>query len=237
MDTKSAADLARELGTSVPRVTRAAERLGLEARRSNGRFAFDVRAADRLRLVLGSTPRLEGLSRSELAVLAALRSAPFGLGSARAVARRSGLSPTAAARALESLHRQELVERSTGMVAEGRAREAKIWRANVTHPRWPSLDPVLARFKRPASLQRERRAEGRVPVRLRHLFWNTAESQLDLGRAGPYIARRLLRTMDLQGLAWGARALAPEDWRRAALARGLDPKARRLAQNLAEAAG
>jgi hypothetical protein len=237
MDTKSAADLARELGTSVPRVARAAERLGLDARKSNGRFAFDARAADRLRDMLGSTPRLEGISRSELAVLAALRSAPFGLGSARAVARRSGLSPTAAARALESLYRQELVERSTEMVAEGRARETKIWRASVTHPRWPSLDPVLARFKRPATLQRVRRAEGRVPARLRHLFWNTAESQLDLGHAGPYIARRLLRTMDLQGLAWGARALAPDDWRHAALARGLDPKARRLAHNLAEAAG
>ena len=41
--------------------------------------------------------------------------------------------------------------------------------------------------------------------------------------------------MDLQGLAWGAQALAPEDWERAALARGLDPKVKRLALNLAEA--
>lgn len=80
-----------------------------------------------------------------------------------------------------------------------------------------------------------RRGEGRVPLRLRHLFWNTAESQLDVRRAGPYIARRLLRTMDLQGLAWGAQALGPDDWEQAALARGLEPKARRLARNLAEA--
>lgn len=229
----SAADLARELGTSVPRVTRAAERLGIDARQPNGRFAFGSRAADRIRDALGFMPRVAGLSLSELAVLAALRDAPFGLGSARAVARRADLSPTAAGRALDALARAGLVVRSTEVVAAGRVREAEIWRANVRHPRWPSLDPVLARVKRPASPQRDRRGDARVPARLRHLFWNTAESQLDAKRAGPYIARRLLRSMDLQGLAWGAQALAPGDWARAAEARGLDPAVRRLAHNLA----
>ena len=76
----------------------------------------------------------------------------------------------------------------------------------------------------------------RVPARLRHLFWNTAESQLDVRRASPYVARRLLREMDLQGLAWGIQTLSSADWERAAGARGLDPKTRRLALNLAEAA-
>ena len=76
----------------------------------------------------------------------------------------------------------------------------------------------------------------RVPARLRHLFWNTADSQLDVRHAGPYIARRLLREMDLQGLAWGAASLSQQDWRRAAEARGLDPQTRRLALNLAQAA-
>ena len=41
--------------------------------------------------------------------------------------------------------------------------------------------------------------------------------------------------MDIQGLAWGVQALAPKDWEQAALARGLDRKARRLARNLADA--
>ena len=236
MDTISAADLARELGTSVPRVARAAQRLGLDARKPNGRFAFGPRAADRVRDALGSTPRAQGLSRSELVVLAALRSAPFGLGSARAVARRSGLSPTTAARALKSLAGKQLVEHSAEMVAAGRAREAQIWRAAFAHPRWPSLDPVLARVERPAPPERGGRGSGRVPARLRHLFWNSAETQLDVGAAGPYIARRLLRTMDLQGLAWGAQTLEPDDWEQAVRARGLDPKTRRLALNLAEAA-
>ena len=236
MDTISAAALARELGTSVPRVSRAAERLGVDDRQPNGRFAFDRRAAGRLRVELGSAPGVEGLSRSELVVLTALRSAPFGLGSARAVARRGALSPTTAAGALESLSWKGLALRSESMLADGRARRAGVWRANVLNPRWASLDPVLAGVRRPAG-KRTAHSEARVPARLRHLFWNTAESQLDVRRSGPYIARRLLREMDLQGLAWGAQALAPQDWQRAAQARGLDPKTRRLALNLAATAG
>ncbi|HEU4905147.1 MAG TPA: nucleotidyl transferase AbiEii/AbiGii toxin family protein [Solirubrobacterales bacterium] len=39
--------------------------------------------------------------------------------------------------------------------------------------------------------------------------------------------------MDVQGLAWGAQAIAPEAWERAAQARGLAPDVRQLAHNLA----
>lgn len=232
MDTISATALARELGTSVPRVTRVARQLSIDARQANGRYSFTPPQVDRVRRALGMTPRAAGLSRSEVMVLAALRNAPFGLVSARSVARRSGLSPTAVGRALESLRAKELVGRKSEMVAAGRARKTEIWRANLQHPLWPDLDPVLERVKPP---ERPAPAAKRVPKRLRHLFWNTAESQLDVDLAGAYIARRLLRTMDLQGLAWGAQALRREDWERAGAARGLDPKVRRLALNLAEA--
>jgi len=68
-----------------------------------------------------------------------------------------------------------------------------------------------------------------------HLFWNTAESQLNVAHGGPYIARRLLRTMDPEGLAWGAANLAPGDWRQAAGARGLEPSVKALARNIAAA--
>lgn len=233
MDTVSATDLARELGTSVPRVTRAVKRLGIDAKLPSGRFAIAEGDAERLRAELGKAPKAPGLTRPEVMALAALRSAPFGLVSARAVARRSGLSPTAAARALDGLLGKDLVCRSHEVIAAGRAQLARIWHANVTSERWPELDPVLGEVAPPARRQPDSR---RVPARLNHLFWNTAESQLDIDRAGAYIARRLLRTMDLQGLAWGAQALAPEDWRQAAGARGLDPKVRQLARNLAEGA-
>jgi MarR family len=209
------------------------ERLGIDARRPNGRFAFTSVQADRIRRALGVTPQVDGLSRSETVVLAALRSAPFGLVSTRAAGRRSGLAPTSAGRALESLLAKGLVERAAETIAVGRTRETIVWRANVAHPRWPAIDTVLDRVRRP---ERRRCADRYVPRRLRHLFWNTARDQLDLSRAGPYIARRLLLTMDLQGLAWGSQALAASDWEEAARGRGLDARARRLAQNLAGAA-
>jgi hypothetical protein len=232
MDTISGAGLARALSTSAPRIGRAVERLRIDAKLPNGRLALTRSQADRIRHALGVTPSVDGLTRSETMALAALRSAPFGLVSARAVARRSGLSPTAAARALSSLLDKDLVLLSAETVATGRAREMEIWRANVTHPRWCELDPTLDRVEPPRSSEA---AADRVPRHLRHLFWNTAESQLDLGHAGAYVARRLLQTMDIQGLAWGAKALAPEDWRQGARARGLDPKVRTLARNLAKA--
>jgi DNA-binding MarR family transcriptional regulator len=233
MDTISAAALARELGTSVPRVTRALERLEIDARLPNGRFAIGKPDAERLRAELGKAPKVAGLTRPETKALAALRRAPLGLVSTRAVARRSGLSPTAASRALDSLRDKGLAMQKSEVIAAGRARPARVWYANVTSPRWRKLDPYLDRVVPPAqSLP----APGRVPERLRHLFWNTAESQLEVDRAGAYIARRLLRTMDLQGLAWGARVLPAQAWRRAAGARGLDPSTRQLACNLAEAA-
>jgi hypothetical protein len=231
MDTISGAGLAREFGTSVPRITRAIERLEIDARQANGRFALTQAQAERLRRALGITPQVEGLTRPEVLVLAALRSAPFGLVSARAVARRTGLSPTAAAHALKSLLASELVTETSEVVAAGWAREMNVWHANVVHPRWAKLDPILDRVRSP---ERPKPAADRVPGYLRHLFWNTAESQLDVDDAGAYIARRLLQTMDLQGLAWGAQALNSKDWRQAARARGLDSKVKRLAINLGD---
>ncbi len=75
-----------------------------------------------------------------------------------------------------------------------------------------------------------------MPQSLRHLFWNTAPTQLDVQTGGSYIARRLLRTMDLEGLAWGASNLRRADWMEAQKARGLDPRVRGLARNLAATA-
>jgi hypothetical protein len=230
----SAAGLARELGTSVPRVVRAAERLRIPARQPNRRFAFTPSQAEQVRRELGVVVGADGLSRTEIVVLAALRNAPLGLVSIRAVARRGGISPTAGGRALRSLLGKGLVTKTREIVAAGRAREMTAWRANLTHPRWPSLEPILQQVRHPS--QRSRRDE-KVPPHLRHLFWNTAPEQLDVRSAGSYIARRLLRAMDLQGLAWGAKTLSAEDWLGGAKARGLSSGTRRLAHNLAEGAG
>ena len=231
----SARQAAQLLGTSVPRVTRAIERSGMRVRRGpNGRVRLTQRQFDRLRAELGTNAELPGLSRTEGRVLAALARSPRGLGSVRAVAARAAVSPTAAGKAVSELERRDLVDRERTWIAAGKAREVDLLTANVTAPEWPELASRLGAIEPPrrGGVARQRR----VPNYLDHLFWNSAPSQLEVDRAGGYIARRLIQTGDLDGLAWGAENLDADAWREAARARGLRPEQRALADNLARAA-
>lgn len=238
MDTVlSARQAARALRTSAPRVTRCIQALGLDVERAaGGKFLLTERDLSSIRRQLGAAPKVPGLSRTEARVLAALSRAPVGLASVRAVARRSGVSPTAAAGALERLVAQGLALAERRLVPAGRAREARILRANLVAPEWPGLAPALARVELPPPAAPPAQATDRVPGRLRHLFWNVASRQLDAGEHGPFVARRLLQAGDLEGLAWGAAHLAAADWEHAARARALDPQRRALAANLVAAA-
>jgi DNA-binding Lrp family transcriptional regulator len=185
---------------------------------------------ERLRGELGVTPNVPGLDATEVKALAALSRAPLGLCSARVVASQAVVSPTAASRALRTLEKKGLVRREETVIAAGRARAVQLLHANRRTKRWLEIAPALARVRPP---RRPHARERRVPPRLRHLFWNTAPSQLNVRYGGPYIARRLLTTMDFDGLAWGARNLRSTDWEQAAQARGLDDSIRALARNLA----
>lgn len=230
----SAAEAGRRLGTTIPRVKRAIERLDLPVeRRRGGRVGIGPEAFERLRAELGTAGPLDGLTRVQTAVLAALDRAPFGLVSGRAVAARAGVAPTSASRAVDELAAAGLIERTSAQVAAGRARRVDLLRARRSSPRWRKLAPALGRIDLP---QRDRRTDDVVPPRLLHLFWNVAPEQLDVRGAGGSIARRLLQTGDPEGLAWGARNLSAADWEHGAAARGLDPRTRRLAGNLAAAA-
>jgi predicted transcriptional regulator len=226
--TWSASAVAAELGTSVPRVVRAAKRLGFDSRQGKGRLALAPEEVQRIRDELGISVRIHGMSPTEVAVLATLARASLGLPSARAVALRSGLSPTAASGAIESLLSRGLVRREPALIAAGRARRVLMLHANRSDPRYSEMASALRNVRPP-----RRTRDERVPSRLTHLFWNTNPAQLDVARGGRYIARRLLRTQDPEGLAWGARSLRPEHWLAAAEARGLDPPTRALARNLA----
>jgi DNA-binding MarR family transcriptional regulator len=232
----SAATLARELNTSVPRVIRAIERLGLDARQDNGRMRLTPADAARLREELGvSPPPVPGLTPVEAKVLGALARAPLGLTSARTAAERAGVSPTSASRAIDSLRAQGLVMIERRTLPAGRARTLDLIRVDYGARRWQQLAGQIAglrpRERRPTATGPRRH----VPPRLRHLFWNTAPSQLDTERAGGYIARRLLSAGDLDGLAWGAANLSEADWRHAARTRGVSPRRRALALNYAAA--
>ena len=232
----SASQAARLLGTNVPRLLRAVDRLGLTVREErpgkSPRIEIDPDQFAQLRSDLGVTAPTRGRSRVEMQVLAALARAPLGLLSARSVARRASVSPTAAAKALSSLARQGLVFQARETAALGRARHVDVWHADVTAPEWPQIFQQLAFVRPPAT---KPRAQTRVPTELRHLFWNTAAKQLDLDGSGGYIARRLIQIGDLDGLAWGAEQLSADDWRHAAATRGLTADRRALARNLAAA--
>lgn len=236
MDSTSPTAVAEELGTSVPRVLRAARRLGLAP--EDGSTApprLSTRDVDALRRRLGVQARIDGLTTPQVRALAALSRAPLGLRSLRAVARAAGLSPTAASRAVRVLVDQGLVQLRRQTVAEGRARETDVIHANRTHPRWPELAPMLARVQPP---KRELDAEPphRLPRRIGHLFWNAPLARIDLRTDGAYVARRVLLHGDAPALAWAATALTAADWRAAASGRGIDARSRALAENLAAAA-
>ena len=235
MDAIPATEVAHRLGTSVPRVTRAIRRLGMTAAgRGGGRVRLNRRQFQQLQAELGVLPQVDGLRRVEARVLAALARAPRGLLSVRAVARRAGVSPTAAAAAVRSLNARGLVRSEREWVAAGRPREVEVIRADVTSPDWPALAPHLAAIRSP--VQPSPKRPTRLPGRLRHLFWNADPTRLDLERHGGYIAERLLSSGDLDALAWGLRALTPADWNEAARHRGLTPAQRAFARNIARSA-
>lgn len=231
---RSAREAAAEFGTSVPRVIRAIDRLGLEVERTPGGWMrLSPSQVRRLERELGVTPIIPGLSRIDCKILAALASAPLGLPSQRAIAARAAVSPTAAGRSVERLVDRGLVERRSVPVAMGSVRDVELVRVDVTAPEWPAIASELGHAR--ATVDRRGSGQRRVPGRLRHLFWNTAPEQLDVRDHGGYIARRLLTAGDLEGLAWGDANLSSADWEHAARARGIGADQRSLARNLANA--
>lgn len=236
MDTYSLAAAARQLGTSAPRVRRAVDRLGIPAARSSsGAFQLTTSQVAELGRELGVTSMVPGLSRAQTQVLAALSRSPRGVGSVREAARRAGVSPTAAGRALDHLTSAGLITQTPVMLARGRATKVTVYRVRFASARWLALAPAIARVRLPG--RKAVRTARRVPPHLRHLLWNVAEGQLDIASAGPFIARRLITIFDPDGLAWGAAALPASAWQHAAAARGLEPAQRAMARNLAEHAG
>lgn len=234
MDTTSAAALARELGTNTPRVLRAVQRLGMDPRRTvRGALHLNDTDVRRLRDALGVCTTIQGLRRPQVLALAALAGAPLGLRSARALSRAAGLSPTAAGTAVRQLTALGLVEIRRETVAEGKARVVDLITADVTHPRWAELAPQLAHVVlRPTSPTPPRR----IPARIAHVFWNGPVGQVDPRTHGAYIARRVLTDGETQALAWAARTLTAADWTAALRTRGLGPRERALARNLAASA-
>ncbi|MDP3984696.1 MAG: MarR family transcriptional regulator [Acidimicrobiia bacterium] len=227
-------EVAAALVTTRSRVHRAvAAGLVDPIRTKGGHLRFSETDLAVLRRHLGFVPRLPGLSREEVLVLTALTRRPFGLRSARAVARAAGISPTTATSSLRRLQQIGLVARQRRRVVLGKAMETDAWHAELGHRRWSRLGPSLANVVLPEPVGGENDAVGAVPVWLRHLFWNADVRLRVVQRDGAFIAGRVLASDDAQAHAWAATTLSPEAFRKAASVRGLEPCRVALAQNLA----
>jgi DNA-binding MarR family transcriptional regulator len=226
--------VARELSTTVPRVLRAVRGGGIPTVRRGNRFLFDAAGVKALRQRLGATPRIPGLTREDVLVLAALGRRPFGLGSVRAVARASGVSPTTAGRSLRRLVDQGYVARETVRVAEGKARDVTVWTVRWAAPSWLRVAAKAGQVLLPAESPAPARASGRgLPARLGHLFWNETPQSLDLDRHADLVADRILRSNDPEAHAWMLQRLPEKAILQATRTRGLDPRRARLGRLLA----
>jgi hypothetical protein len=233
MDTRvTTGQLANSLGTSLPRVLRAADSLPEPPERTaGGHRRLTAGQVEEVRQKLG-TEAVPGHSREESFVLAALLRRPLGLRSYRAIARASGISPTTAVRVTSKLESEGLVRKDTWRMVEGVPHDVAVWRANLGSSQWSAIAPSVRSVHPKMPSTSPVVGEG-VPRRLWHLFWNVDPSQLSTKRDGTYLAGRIMQSDDPLALGWMRRALNPRDIARAAGVRGLAPARRALGRSLA----
>ena len=232
--------VARALSTTVPRVLRAVRGGGVPTVRRGNRVLLDEAAVEQLRRRWGVAPAVPGLTREDVLVLAALGRRPFGVGSARAVARMAGVSPTTAGHSLRRLVEQRYVARESVRVAEGEVRDVAVWIIRWAGPSWlrvaGTVGEVVLPAEPPADAGPARAAGSRVPSRLAHLFWNEDIAALDLDQHANLVADRILRSEDPEAHAWMLRRLPAKAILKATGTRNLDPRRARLGRLLAHGA-
>lgn len=201
-------------------------------RTDGGHLRFRAAEVALLARRLGYAPAVSGLSREQVLVAAALLARPLGVRSARAVGRAAGISPTTASRALRRLEQMKLVRRCRRRVVMGAARDVEVWEIDVRNRRWSRLASLLGGAVFPEASEPVA-GEGRVPVKLRHLFWNADVHELDVAGYSAYIAGRILASEDAQAHAWAAANLPAAAFLHAARMRGVSARRAALARNLA----
>jgi DNA-binding Lrp family transcriptional regulator len=228
--------LAQRLNASVPRIHRAVKAgvIVPAGRNMRGHLLFDESAERVLRSRWGAIPRIGDLSRSQTQVLAALARRPNGLRSVRAVAREAGISPTAAAHALDALQQRGLVRHRRILVAEGVAREVDNWSVQWLAPEWQRIAPLIHKVELPEPAPRLAKRPQRLPRRVWHLFWDVNPARVDLDRHADYVINRVLEAGDSRAVAWLIQAYPPDALRSVAAKPGrISPEVRRFARALA----
>jgi len=227
--------LACRLGISTPRAHRLLDREGIPpaAGRGHGR-RVDAAVAARLACRVGAVPLIPpGFARIDMLVLAAVSRAALGLESARAVARRAGVSPTAASAALRRLVDRGLIIRRPRRLVQGGVRTADLWLADLLGPAWsPEVLAAVKAVHLPAHQRAGPRLAPRVPRRFGHAFWNADLPAIGTDRNADFVASRLLQLDEVEAWLWAACHLPAESLRRAARGRGFDARRRALVENL-----
>lgn len=230
-------EVASMLDTSVPRVTRAMKRLGVVS-------ALGLRNDRRVQVLersqvaaiedeLGFAPPVEGYSREDLFVLAALNLSPYGFRSVHAVSRAAAISATTAAKVVSRLTekglilvspQRELLNRKVVIVS--------ILHANRHHEEWRRLSDQIATVRLPAQPPTSAKI---VPRRFWHLFWNADPLKLPITEHADFIATRMLLSDEPQAIAWAATNLPPSSIKRTAEMRSTPEEDRRWFRSLATA--
>ena len=230
-------EAAASLGTSVPRVTRAIESLGIAPKRravGGQRPARTLSGAqlDRLRRRLGSSRPSERFSREELFILSAMNLSPYGFRSIRAAASAAGVSTTTASRGLARLIAEGLVSARTTMVLDsGRVMERVVYEANRNGEPWQRALGEITATQPPEPAQAP--APTMVPRRFWHLFWNASPSRLPVAENADFIASRMLLSRDPKAVAWAALNLPANSIKRTAGLRHVSEHDRQWLLNLA----
>jgi DNA-binding Lrp family transcriptional regulator len=231
MDTMSLAEAAHQLETSIPRLQRATDRLGMDIGTGYGRKVTQEQF-DTLRKHLGYAPTVEGLSREGVLLLAALNRRPLGARSARALSRSAGVSPTVASRLIGRLTEEGLINQQQTRVAEGSARDITVLRLNRESPRWAAIRDAVRSAQLPVPDSPP--IPKQVPQRLWHHFWNASPAELKLPKNSDFVAARLLRTKDPEAVSWAVTHLDPGSIRKVANLRGLDDRERGWIRHLTD---
>lgn len=226
---RTTGEVAKRLGTTVPRILRAAG--GVSRVRRGNRTLFDDTAVATLTRHLGSAPVVPGRTRPEMFVLKALSVRPFGLASARQVAVAAGVSPATAIAALRRLAEDGFVARDTSLVTRnGRVVRRPRWRIRWTSREWARLGPAVRATVLTEAASRPR-SVGLAEVG--HLLWTGRLGDYDEERDAALIARRVLTSHDPRALGWLADEVSPGAIREAARGRDVDGRTARIAEALA----
>ncbi len=147
-------EASKALGTSVPRVTRALKRLGVLAPKvsRDHRVArvIDASMFAILERDLGFAPHVDGYTREELFVLAALNWSPYGFRSTHALSRAARISATTASKVVTRLTSTGLIVTSPQQELFNRmVRTVSALHLNRHHSEWQRLSEQVSTVKLP----------------------------------------------------------------------------------------